>query len=162
MRRTDESCGGDAPCWAHLFEADPIPPEPVNVDRDGEAATAGGPGANAGVPRVLDLAAVARSDTARGPAATLRSDDLDVNLLAFAAGEGVAEHANAEVDVLLVGIAGEGIVTVDGRTYSLRAGQAVLVPKGTRRGTLATADRFSYLTCHRRRGGLQPTARPPR
>jgi quercetin dioxygenase-like cupin family protein len=162
MRRTDEPCEGDPPCWAHLFEANLIPSEPVDMDQDREATAAGALGADAALPRVLDLAAVARSDTARGPAATLRSEDLDVNLLVFGAGEGVAEHANAEVDVLLVGIAGEGVVTVDGRTHALRAGQAVLVPKGTRRGTLATTDRFSYLTCHRRRGGLWPTARPPR
>jgi quercetin dioxygenase-like cupin family protein len=141
---------------------DLIPSDSVDINQDWEAAIAGGSGAEAAVPRVLDLAAVARSDTARGPAATLRSDDLDVNLLVFGADEGVAEHANAEVDVLYVGIAGEGTVTVDGRSYSLRAGQAVLVPKGTRRGDLATTDHFAYLTCHRRRSGLRPTTRSPR
>jgi quercetin dioxygenase-like cupin family protein len=162
MQRTDELCGGDPPCWGHLFEVDLIPSDSVDINLDWEAAMAGGSGTDAAVPQVLDLAAVARSDTARGPAATLRSDDLDVNVLVFGAGEGVAEHANAEVDVLLVGIAGEGTVTVDAWPHSLWAGQAILVPKRTRRGTLATTDHFSYLTCHRRRGGLWPTTRPPR
>ncbi len=81
---------------------------------------------------------------------------MNANLLVFAAGEGVAEHVNAEVDVLLVGIAGEGVVDVGGTGRLLRAGQALVVPKGARRGTRGVSVRFAYLTCHRRRPGLWP------
>jgi hypothetical protein len=37
----------------------------------------------------------------------------------------------------------------------------MLVPKGTRRTTRATAGRFAYLTCHRRRCRLRPDTHPP-
>ena len=89
------------------------------------------------------------------------SDALDINLLVFAADEGVAEHVNDQVDVLLVGIAGAGTVTIDGRQHELRAGRAVVVPKGSSRGTRALTERFAYLTCHRRRPGLIPALANP-
>lgn len=140
MPRTDEDRGGDPPCWAHLFDEE-------GFDEEGVRPADTGP---------VDLAAVSRSSAARGPAWTLRSDDLDVNLLVFGAGEGVAEHVNGEVDVLLVGVAGEGVATIDGRPHPIGPGRAVLIPKGARRGTRAAEARFSYLTCHRRRPGLWP------
>ena len=87
---------------------------------------------------------------------TRQSEDLNVNLLVFASGEGVAEHVNAEVDVLLVGIAGTGAVTIDGTRQILSPGHAIVVPKGTNRGIQSTTESFAYLTCHRRRGGLWP------
>lgn len=109
---------------------------------------------------VVDLAAMARSTAARGPAWTHQSDDLNVNLLVFPGGEGVAAHVNAEVDVLLVGIAGDGVVEVDGRPIALGSGQALVVPKGARRSIRPLGDCFAYLTCHRRRAGLWPTSQP--
>ena len=105
---------------------------------------------------VADLVALAAQGSARQPAWTRRSDDLNVNLLVWEAGQGVEEHLNADVDVLLVGVLGEGVVAVDGQDRALRAGQALLVPKGTRRGIHAGSERFAYLSCHRRRGGLWP------
>lgn len=106
---------------------------------------------------VVDLAGLAQEERSRGAAWALRSPDLDANLVVFGAGEGVGAHVNAEVDVLLVGVAGEGVVEVDGRSHPLRAGQLLLVPKGARRATRAVADRFAYLSCHRRRAGLLPS-----
>lgn len=107
-----------------------------------------------------DLVALAQVPAAHGPAWSRRSEDLDVNLVVFDAGDGVAEHRNDLVDVLIVGVVGAGVVTIDGETHPLAAGQAILVPKGALRGTRAGAERFAYLTCHRRRPGLQPTPRP--
>jgi quercetin dioxygenase-like cupin family protein len=133
--RCEEPEGGDPACWAHAFDD----------MMDGEVA---GP--------IVDLAAWAGAAAGAGAAWTHQSEDLNANLLVFPAGEGVAEHVNAEVDVLLVGVAGEGIVALDGDRYVLRAGCALVVPKGARRGTRAVSDRFAYLTCHRRRGGLLP------
>ncbi len=133
MPSSEECCGGDPPCWAHLFE-----------DADG-------------VSPVVDLASIAAEENSHGPAWTLQSEDLNVNLLVFNAGEGVDEHRNGEVDVLLAGVSGEGSVFVDGVVHSIGSGQLLLISKGALRSTRAVSERFSYLTCHRRRSGLQPT-----
>lgn len=155
MLLTDQTCGGDSPCWSHIFHDEMGEPNAASGDSDCDASVASDFDADEIV--TVDLAAIARSATGRGPAWTRRSENLDINLLVFRVGEGVAEHVNAEVDVLLVGIAGEGVIIVDGQPNHLAAGQTILVRKGTRRGTQALADRFSYLSCHRRRAGLQLT-----
>jgi quercetin dioxygenase-like cupin family protein len=139
----------------HLFEDELDPPGDAFQDQ-GRAAPASS-GSEISGAGVVDLSAVAASVAAHGPAWTRRSDDLDVNLLVFGAGDGVAEHRNDEVDVLLVGIMGKGTVTIDGQSHQLEVGQVILIPKGARRGTRAVGERFSYLTCHRRRPGLQLT-----
>jgi quercetin dioxygenase-like cupin family protein len=77
--------------------------------------------------------------------------DLNANLVSFPSGEGVGEHVNRALDVLIVGIAGEGEVAIEGVVHPLGPGSVVLVPRGARRGTLARSERFSYLTVHRRR-----------
>jgi quercetin dioxygenase-like cupin family protein len=105
---------------------------------------------------VVDLAAIAGAATVPGAAWTHVSEDLNANLLVFAADEGVDPHVNAEVDVLLVGVAGTGIVEVDGVSHELCPSLTLVVPKGTRRGTRALSDSFACLTCHRRRAGLWP------
>ncbi len=136
--------GGDAACWAHLLD------DFTSTDR----TSLGGVVA-------VDAAAIAEGSTEAVPWST-RSVELNVNLLHFAAGDGVAAHTNAEVDVLLVGIAGEGQVVVDGEAYPVRPGRVVLIPKGRKRSTRATSEHFSYLSCHRARPGLMPAPRPPR
>jgi mannose-6-phosphate isomerase-like protein (cupin superfamily) len=103
----------------------------------------------------IDLATLANGEP-RQPAWAYAGEDLNANLLVFDAGDGVPEHVNLEVDVLVVGIAGAGTVTVDDEIFTLAAGRALAIPKGARRGTQATSARFAYLTCHRRRGGLWP------
>jgi mannose-6-phosphate isomerase-like protein (cupin superfamily) len=109
---------------------------------------------------LVDLGALARAANVPGAAWTNQSDDLNANLLVFRSGEGVHAHVNAEVDVLLIGIAGEGIVEVDGVSNELRPGLALVIPKGARRGTRALSDHFAYVTCHRRRAGLWPSRKP--
>ena len=83
------------------------------------------------------------------------SEDLNANLVRFPVGEGVGEHVNGEVDVLVVGVSGAGHVAVDGSGYALRAGTVVFVPKGSRRSTRSESADFAYLTVHRRRGPLR-------
>ena len=146
--------GGDPPCWAHLFDDEICPGESQERDAAGVVTAVG-----VGITEtdVVDLPAVVQEASARGAAWTRQSEDLDVNLLVFAPDEGVAEHVNTEVDVLLVGIAGSGVVTVDGKRQLLHAGQALVIPKGAHRGTKSMSDPFAYLTCHRHRGGLWPT-----
>ena len=135
--------GGDAACWAHLLD-----------DLDETDATITG-----GVVAV-DVAALAHH--AEAVPWSTRSADLNVNLLHFRAGDGVASHVNAEVDVLLVGVAGEGEVLAGAATYPLRPGRVILVPKGLVRSTRATSEHFAYLSCHRARRGLLPVPRLPR
>ncbi|HEU0114499.1 MAG TPA: hypothetical protein VFQ80_07480 [Thermomicrobiales bacterium] len=115
----------------------------------------------AGEADIVDLAALAQAYAAFSPVWTHQSGDLNVNLLVFERGDGVAEHVNAEVDVLLVGIAGEGEIAIDGRPQAVRAGLAAVIPKGARRAIRAKSDRFAYLTCHRRRAPLLPGGRRP-
>ena len=88
--------------------------------------------ANKDAVSVVDLAALAQESTIWQPVWAYQSADLNVNLLVWDANGGVVEHVNSEVDVLLVGIAGEGLVEVDGTAHPLRAGQALIIPK---RGT---------------------------
>lgn len=130
--RSDDE-GGDAACWAHLFE--------------------GVQGA--------DLAAIAAVTAVRGPAWTLTERDLNANLIVLDAGQGIEAHTNAEIDVLIVGIAGGGSVTIDGAAFPLAAGRVVLVPKGSERSIAAESDRFAYLTVHRARPLMLPTVSRP-
>jgi quercetin dioxygenase-like cupin family protein len=111
-------------------------------------------------PDMVDLVALARTTAALGPVWTHQSDDLNMNLLVFARGEGVAEHVNDAVDVLLVGVAGDGEIEIDGRPQAIRPGVAAVIPKGARRAIRATGERFAYLTCHRRRAPLLPGVAP--
>lgn len=134
--------GGDAACWAHLVD-----------DFATDAPAAGGVVA-------VDVAALAERSAEAVPWST-RSADLNVNLLRFRTGDGVAPHVNAEVDVLLVGVAGEGEILTGEAAYPLRPGRVVLVPKGRERSTRATSEDFAYLSCHRARPGLMPAPRPP-
>lgn len=136
----DEPEGGDPPCWAHLFD--------VPDEEDAAAGTG-----------VVDLVAVARAADIDGAVWTHQSDDLNANLLFFAAGHGVEPHVNGEVDVLLVGISGEGEVEIDGAVFAVRPGHALIIAKGARRSMRARGEGFAYVTCHRRRGGLWPAPR---
>ena len=83
------------------------------------------------------------------------SGDLNANLVRFDAGGGVGEHANEEVDVVFLGVAGSGSVRVDGEEHPLSAGTLVFAPKGARRSSCASSEGFAYLTVHRRRGPLR-------
>ena len=107
---------------------------------------------------VVELAALAQGDERR-TAWKHATEDLNLNLVVLGAGGAIAEHPNAEVDVLLVGVDGEGIVAVDGEPNAVRAGWAIVIPKGTMRSIQSVGECFAYLTCHRRREGLWPA--PP-
>jgi quercetin dioxygenase-like cupin family protein len=138
-----EEMGGDPPCWAHLFEDEECEPRANQRGHGG----------------VVDLKSASGATGERGPVWTKASDDLNVNLIVLSRGEGVAEHVNAEVDVLFVGVDGEGMLTTGDDAHRLLAGQVLLVPKGAHRSIRATSERLAYLTCHRRRGGLRSARR---
>ena len=108
-------------------------------------------------PEVLDLQARLAAGGS-GAIAGLESADLDLNLVRFEGGAGVAAHVNPEVDVLLVVLEGAGALTLDGVERRLLAGTAVIVPKGAERAIRSDDDgALAYLTAHRRRARLWPT-----
>lgn len=90
----------------------------------------------------------------RGPVYGTATEDLNMTLLAWGPGERVAEHVNAERDVVYVITDGSGWLVADGTGYELRAPAAAVVPKGARRELRAGPDGIRYVTVHRARGGL--------
>lgn len=110
--------------------------------------------------QVIDLTALATeasAGSAAGAVWSLASADLNLNLLHFAAGDGVEAHVNREVDVIGLVISGEGILELEDRQERLRPGLLFFIPKGARRAIRASSADFAYLSCHRRRAGLMPT-----
>ena len=107
--------------------------------------------------QLLDAAANQRA----GVIGSLVGADLNVNLVRLTADEYLEAHINAEVDVLLVGVAGAGVVELAEGEEPLAPGAALYIPKGARRAIRASSQGLAYLTCHRRRGGLMPTVRRP-
>ena len=110
--------------------------------------------------QVIDLASLANqasTGSSAGAVWSLASADLNLNLLHFAAGDGVEAHSNREVDVIGLVIAGEGLLELDDRQERLRPGLLFFIPKGARRAIRSSSADFAYLSCHRRRAGLMPT-----
>lgn len=104
----------------------------------------------------VNLLETASVMTHSGPQWAHESEDLDATLLAWEAGKQIEAHINTEVDVVWIGVAGEGRATINGKAFELRPGVALLIPKGCERAVESTT-RFSYLSVHRRRRGLMPT-----
>lgn len=98
-------------------------------------------------------------DSGSGPQWAHESEDLDMTLLSWPPGKSVAEHINNEVDVLLIGLVGNGIVTVEKQEHPLNAGVLLLIPKGKQRSMQSGDEQWSYLSIHRRRRGLVPTVK---
>jgi quercetin dioxygenase-like cupin family protein len=90
-----------------------------------------------------------------GPLWGAASEDLNATLLAWPAGEGPAEHVNAERDVLYVVLEGGGALSLDGEEQELRAGDALIVDKGRSRALVAGPAGIRYVTAHVRRDGLR-------
>ena len=99
----------------------------------------------------------AKAERLGGSVWSLASAELNVNLVQFSRGDGVARHTNTEVDVVLIIVEGKGIVEMNGTESVVTVGDLVYVPKGTARSTRALGETFTYLTCHRRRAGIMPT-----
>lgn len=82
------------------------------------------------------------------------SEDLNANLVHLDPDHEIGAHVNDAVDVLVVVLAGDGTVEVDGAILDLAAGVTAHLPRGSRRTIRSASDGMSYLTVHRRRGGL--------
>jgi mannose-6-phosphate isomerase-like protein (cupin superfamily) len=90
-----------------------------------------------------------------GPLWGTASADLNATLLAWPPGHAVAEHVNAERDVLLVVLEGSCTLVVDGEEQQLGAGEPVVIEQGRRRAIVAGAEGVRYLSVHRRRPPLR-------
>jgi quercetin dioxygenase-like cupin family protein len=97
----------------------------------------------------------------RGPLWGTATEDLNATLVAWRSGEGTAEHVNDDLDVLLVVLGGSAVVTLDGVSVAVRAGQVLVLEKGVRRGVEAGGEGVRYLTVHRRRPPLRITPLRP-
>jgi mannose-6-phosphate isomerase-like protein (cupin superfamily) len=104
----------------------------------------------------VDLLERCAAGAHQGPQWAHESADLDVTLLSWKEGSGIGAHRNLEVDVVLVGIEGTGVVSIDGTAHELRPNVLLLIPKGCERSIESTSRRFSYLSLHKRRRGLMP------
>lgn len=87
---------------------------------------------------------------------------LDANVLNLRAGTRIDPHAEPDLDVLVVVIAGSGTLTTDSGPLPLTPGSVVWLPHGSARALDAGPDGLSYLTTHRRRPGMQIRPGPPR
>jgi quercetin dioxygenase-like cupin family protein len=104
---------------------------------------------------VVDLARVGDGS---GPRWGMESEELNATLLAWPPGHEIAEHRNGERDVLLIVLQGSACVAVDGSEHHLAADQLLLIPRGSLRRITAGSDGVRYLSIHRRREPLVPSA----
>ena len=105
---------------------------------------------------------VALTSPTRGPGPQwgMQSDDLNATLLDWAPGDGVAAHANNELDVLIVVLEGSACIDLSGVAHELRSCELLLMPRGSTRAITAGTDGVRYLSIHRRRGPLLPAPAP--
>jgi cysteine synthase len=59
-----------------------------------------------------------------------KSSDLNANLVRFGTGQGVEEHVNDEIEVMVLGVSGSGIVTGIERNMLYRPGYWCSYPRG--------------------------------
>lgn len=86
---------------------------------------------------------------------------LDANVVHLPSCAHVATHAEPDLDVLLLVLAGSGVLgTADGERH-LAAGGLLWLPHGASRSITAGPDGLRYLTVHRRRPGMQIRSGPP-
>jgi quercetin dioxygenase-like cupin family protein len=87
---------------------------------------------------------------------------LDANLVRLPPGRRVGAHAEPDLDVLLLVVAGDG--TLHGAEEGerrLAAGTLVWLPHGSTRDLAAGPGGLAYLTVHRRRPGMRIRSAPP-
>lgn len=135
-----DDLGGEAPCWAHLFEDAECEPEIAAMTTDA---------------LVVDLGAIPISGVGGAVWSLPHGGDLDANLVRVAPGGAIAEHVNDEVDVLVFVQSGSGALRVDGQTHALRGDVLALVPRGASRSITAGPQGVTYLSVHVRRGPLR-------
>ncbi|MFF9409152.1 hypothetical protein ACF1B0_27065 [Streptomyces anandii] len=88
---------------------------------------------------------------------------LDANVVRLPAGLRIDTHTERDLDVLLLVVAGDGVLgsgTADA-PQPLTEGALFWLPHGSTRSVTAGAGGLSYVTVHRRRPGMQVRPGPP-
>ncbi|NUQ99588.1 MAG: cupin domain-containing protein [Streptomyces sp.] len=117
--------------------------------------------AEAAVPRILGntdaLSTTASSDTAVLWKLAESGRQLDANVVRLTPGRHIAPHAEPDLDVLVLVVAGDGVLGAgrQDEPQSLTTGTLLWLPHGSTRSITAGDDGLAYLTVHRRRPGLQ-------
>jgi len=76
---------------------------------------------------------------------------LDANVIHLPAGDGIAEHAGPELDVLIHVIDGSGTLATEAGDLALEPGALVWLPKRSRRAITAGREGLRYLSVHGRK-----------
>ncbi|WP_030827554.1 hypothetical protein [Streptomyces hygroscopicus] len=80
---------------------------------------------------------------------------LDANLIRLPAGEHIGTHAEPDLDVLVLVVAGGGVMNTPEGALPLAEGALLWLPHGSTRGITAGPGGLAYLTVHPRRPGMQ-------
>jgi len=108
------------------------------------------------LPAIADAHALLAAASHDGPIWSSSGEQLNVNLIRLSGGAAIEAHINTELDVTIVVVAGEGLLTLDETVRRVHAGDIVVIPRGARRAIASAGDVFAYVTCHRRRAALMP------
>ncbi|MCD9879326.1 hypothetical protein [Streptomyces guryensis] len=115
----------------------------------------------AAVPRILCDTDALTATAAGGAAVLWKLDEsgrqLDANLVRLTPGRHIAPHAEPDLDVLVLVVAGDGALGAGpgAEPQALTTGTLLWLPHGCTRSITAGDDGLAYLTVHRRRPGLQ-------
>ncbi|HSI72330.1 MAG TPA: cupin domain-containing protein [Fimbriimonas sp.] len=110
---------------------------------------------------MIDTKQILESAAVNGPQWSHECEDLDITLLYWNEGDAIPEHVNHEVDVVVIGLSGVGVVTVAGESSLMGPGSLVVIPKGIKRAFTAGAGGFGQLNIHKRRKRLQVQLQVP-
>ncbi|HEY3866769.1 MAG TPA: hypothetical protein VGM10_00385 [Actinocrinis sp.] len=86
---------------------------------------------------------------------------LDANLVRLAPLAQVAQHAEDELDVLLLVVEGSGALRSDHDVVALAEQSLIWLPRGSRRSLIAGPNGLAYLTVHQKRPGMGIRSGPP-
>lgn len=85
---------------------------------------------------------------------------LDANLIRVPPRGSIDTHAEPDLDVLLLVVAGDGTLGSADGPHPLEPGSLVWLPHGSVRDVTAGESGLTYVTVHRRRPGMQIRTRP--
>ena len=109
------------------------------------------------LPAIADARVLLAAAEHDGPIWSSSGEQLNVNLIRLSGGAAIDAHINAELDVTIVVVEGDGLLTLDGAERRVHAGDIVVIPRGVRRAIAGASGVFAYVTCHRRRAALMPS-----
>ncbi len=104
----------------------------------------------------LDWVMAQPTPTASGAVWRLEEADrqLDANLIRLAPGQRIDLHQERDLDVLLLPLAGGGVLHTDEAAVPLAPHALIWLPRGSRRALEAGSDGLAYLTVHRKRAAM--------